>query len=94
MIWFPSVPFPPVITEVPLTTCAGGGGRDSCSGVRGVGVLGVPLTAFTGATGSCIEATEAGRGAGRDLEGGRTKGAELILTALPQLRVILKPSRS
>lgn len=91
MILLPTVPLPPVITEVPLTTCAGGGGRDSCSGVRGVGVLDTPPTAFTGATGGC---TGAGRGAGRDLEGGRTKGAELILTALPQLSVILKPSRS
>jgi hypothetical protein len=88
---FPTAPLPPVMTEVPLTTCAGGGGRDSCSGVRGVGVLGAPPTAFTGATGSC---TGAGRAAGRDLEGGRTKGAELILTALPQLSVILKPSSS
>ena len=28
------------------------------------------------------------------LEGGRTKGAEFILTALPQLRIILYPSKS
>ena len=81
--------FSPVMTGAPLTTCAGGGG--SCSGVGGAGTLRAPPTALTGAGGGCKGATWR---AGRGFEGGSTKGAELILTALPQLSVILKPSRS
>ena len=44
-------------------------------------------------TGACV-VVRGEDGACRVLEGGRTNGAELILTALPQLNIILYPSKS